>query len=96
MDVPILRMCIRGALEIGQVNVAAFLALDKPNGSIKQARIVMGAVSPVPLKARIAEQALVGKAPDETLFIRWESWRLGRVSQLMILGVRRGVQKRNS
>ena len=57
---------VRQALEISVVNVAAFLATD--GGVIKDARIVMGAVGPVPLRAPTAEAALIGNKPDEALF----------------------------
>ena len=62
----------RKALEISIVNVAAFLALEK-DGTIKNARIVLGAVGPTPLRAFEAEKVLLGERPkgsDDPLFAR--------------------------
>jgi len=41
------------------------VALDLRDGVVKQARIVCGAVAPVPLRATTAEQAITGKRLDE-------------------------------
>jgi carbon-monoxide dehydrogenase medium subunit len=64
------KLGVRKALEISLVNVAAFIALDGPNGPIKEARIVLGAVAPVPMRAPAAEAALMGERPDDALFER--------------------------
>jgi CO/xanthine dehydrogenase FAD-binding subunit len=50
--------------------VAAFLTLDGLGGVIEQARIVLGAVAPTPIRALSAEQALVGERPSEDAFAR--------------------------
>jgi len=63
-----IKLGTRKALEISLVNVAAFLTLEKPDGPITGARIVMGAVGPVPLRARSAESILVGEKPGAALF----------------------------
>ena len=60
----------RKALEISIVNVAAFLSLER-DGSIKTARIVLGAVGPTPLRAFEAENLLAGekpKGPNDAIF----------------------------
>lgn len=60
----------RKALEISIVNVAAFLSLEK-DGTIKTARIALGAVGPTPLRAFEAENLLVGekpKGPNDAIF----------------------------
>lgn len=62
------KLGVRKALEISMVNVAAFMALDGPNGPIKEARIVLGAVAPAPIRAPSAEAVLMGEKPDDTLF----------------------------
>lgn len=46
------------------VSCAVVLRLG-PTGTVSEARIVLGAVSPLPRRATAAEKALVGKAPDE-------------------------------
>jgi len=60
----------RKALEISLVNVAAFIALERPNGAIRDARIVLGSVAPVPMRAESAEKALKGEKPGESLFAK--------------------------
>lgn len=65
-----IKLGIRKALEISLVNAAAFLALDGPNGAIASARVVLGAVAPVPMRAPSAEQALIGEKPDERIFLK--------------------------
>jgi len=62
------KLGVRKALEISLVNVAAFMALDGPNGPIKEARIVLGAVAPVPMRSPSAEAVLMGGRPDDALF----------------------------
>ncbi|RPI77147.1 MAG: xanthine dehydrogenase family protein subunit M [Desulfobacteraceae bacterium] len=65
-----LKLGIRKALEISIVNLAVVLTLEKPNGSIRGARIVMGAVGPTPLRAITAEKLLLGAKPGEALFAK--------------------------
>ena len=60
----------RKALEISLVNVAAVITLEKPDGPIADARIVMGAVGPVPLRARTAEKILIGEKASPGLFAK--------------------------
>lgn len=62
------KLGIREALEISLVNVAAFIALDGPDGPIKAARVVLGSVAPTPIRAPSAESALVGEKPSDALF----------------------------
>lgn len=62
------KLGVRKALEISLVNVAAFMALDGPNGPIKEARIVLGSVAPIPMHSPSAEAVLVGERPDDALF----------------------------
>jgi aerobic carbon-monoxide dehydrogenase medium subunit len=66
-----LKMGARKALEISLVNVAVFLELG-PEGSIRQARIALGAVGPTPLRAKSAEKILKGEKPrgeGDSLFL---------------------------
>lgn len=60
----------RRALEISVVNVAAFIALESPDGPIRDARIALGAVAPVPMRAGTAENVLKGEKPGESLFVK--------------------------
>jgi xanthine dehydrogenase YagS FAD-binding subunit len=53
----------RAAFDWPLVSVAAVVRQE--GGSVKEARLVLGAVAPVPWRAAKAEQALVGKALDE-------------------------------
>ncbi|MBF0508573.1 MAG: xanthine dehydrogenase family protein subunit M [Deltaproteobacteria bacterium] len=65
-----IKLGTRQTLEISLVNVAAFVSLDGPGGVIKTARIVLGAVGPVPLRAPSAEKALIGEKPSEALLAK--------------------------
>lgn len=54
--------------DISLVNAATVLTMQ--NGTIANARIVLGAVAPVPLRIPSAEEALLGQTPTEELFQR--------------------------
>ena len=58
----------RATLEIAIVAVASRITLDKPDGSIKDARVVLSAVAPKAIHSVCAERMLVGKRPSEELF----------------------------
>lgn len=61
------QMGLRDAMEIDMVNVAVNLSLDPKSGAVKNIRIVMGSVSPKPLRGKNAEEMLIGKVPDDAL-----------------------------
>jgi CO/xanthine dehydrogenase FAD-binding subunit len=61
---------VRKAQDCNIVNVASFIALDKKDGCVTKARIVMGSVGPTPIRAATAEAVLVGQRPDERLFLQ--------------------------
>jgi CO/xanthine dehydrogenase FAD-binding subunit len=63
-----IKLGTRKALEISIVSVAVIAALEEKNGTFCTARIVMGAVAPVPLRASSAEKLLLGEKPTDTLF----------------------------
>jgi CO/xanthine dehydrogenase FAD-binding subunit len=54
--------------DISLVNTATVLTVQ--NGTITNARLVLGAVAPVPLRVPPAEEALLGQTPTEELFQR--------------------------
>jgi len=54
---------IKNAIDFPIVSVASVFALG--NGTIKTARIALGAVAPVPRRARQVEEFLAGKEPKE-------------------------------
>ena len=58
----------RTAEDISVVNTATMLTMQ--NGIITNARIVLGAVAPVPLRVPPAEEVLLGQMPTEELFQR--------------------------
>jgi len=60
---------IRKGQDCNLVNVASFIALDT-DGTIRNARIVMGCVGPIPLRASSAEKMLIGQKPESALFSR--------------------------
>ncbi|MCS7057133.1 MAG: FAD binding domain-containing protein [Thermoflexales bacterium] len=59
-----LKLGLRQAQAIAVVNCAVVLTMDA-EGRIEDARIALGAVAPVIIRAREAEQRLIGRAPDE-------------------------------
>ena len=63
-----IKLGLRKALEISLVNVAAFLSLSEADGTIASARVVLGAVAPIPMRAPSAEKVLIGQKPDGALF----------------------------
>jgi CO/xanthine dehydrogenase FAD-binding subunit len=62
------KLANRKALEISTVGVSVWLALEEPNGRIKDVRIALGAVGPTPIVAGSVKDILTGKIPDEALF----------------------------
>jgi len=65
-----IKLGTRRALEISIVSVACFLTLERPGGRIQSARIVLGAVAPVPMRARDAENALIGELLSHALLVK--------------------------
>lgn len=63
-----IKLGIRKTLEISLVNVAVFIGLDTKDRTISRARVVLGAVAPVPMRAFAAERILVGEKPGHALF----------------------------
>ncbi|MBC8393811.1 MAG: xanthine dehydrogenase family protein subunit M [Deltaproteobacteria bacterium] len=61
---------IRKAQDCNIVNVASYISLSDPESTIQTARIVMGCVGPIPLRATSAEKMLAGEKPSETLFMK--------------------------
>jgi CO/xanthine dehydrogenase FAD-binding subunit len=62
-----LRFTPRREMDIAVAGAAAFLSLDAA-GSIAEARVVLAAVGPTPLRASSAEQCLTGDRPGPALF----------------------------
>jgi CO/xanthine dehydrogenase FAD-binding subunit len=58
---------VRKGQDCNLVNVASFISLGS-DGTIQNARIVMGCVGPIPLRALSAEKMLIGQKPGTTLF----------------------------
>lgn len=63
------RFTPRSAMDIAVVSVAASLELEA-SGHVKECRVALGAVSPVPLRARGAEETLKGQRLTEALLQR--------------------------
>lgn len=59
-----LKFSLRGGVEFAGLNLAAVLTRDPESGQCTRARLIVGAVSGGPLRARKAEQLLTGKALD--------------------------------
>lgn len=56
----------RTSEDISMVNAATTLVIS--NGIITAAHVVLGAVAPIPLRVRRAEEALIGQPPTEEVF----------------------------
>jgi aerobic carbon-monoxide dehydrogenase medium subunit len=56
----------RTSEDLSMVNAAATLKIK--NSTITAARLVLGAVAPIPLHIKIAEESLIGQAPTEEAF----------------------------
>jgi carbon-monoxide dehydrogenase medium subunit len=56
----------RRSMAISQVNVTTWLSIDKES-VVSEARIVLGAVAPVPMRALAAEQVISGNALSDEL-----------------------------
>jgi carbon-monoxide dehydrogenase medium subunit len=67
VGVAYVRFSLRNANAIAVASVAASLQLTD-DGTIKEARIVLGAVAPVPAMARAAGEKLAGQPPDPEAF----------------------------
>ncbi len=63
-----IKLGLRKTLEIPLVSVAVYIGLDSQDGSIKTARVVLGAVAPTPIRAPSAEKVLLGEKPSDALF----------------------------
>lgn len=59
--------CTRTAMDIALVNCAVFLSLSAKGSAVKDVRIALGAVGPIPIRARTAEDVLRGNEPDKEL-----------------------------
>ena len=62
-----LNLGARKAQDCNIVNVASFICLNK-SGVIDTARVILGCVGPIHLRAPAAEKILMGEKPDKTLF----------------------------
>ncbi len=63
-----IKLAQRQALAISIVNAAVVITIDKDKNLFKDARIGIGAVAPTPLRARRAEEKLIGHPiSDETI-----------------------------
>lgn len=61
-----LRFIPRNEMDIAVAGVGSYLEIDA-SGIVKKARIALAAVAPTPIRARIAELALEGRAINEAL-----------------------------
>jgi CO/xanthine dehydrogenase FAD-binding subunit len=64
------KLGFRAALEISIVSVASLISLEGQGERIESARIVLGAVAPIPVRAISAEKRLIGEKPTDALFAR--------------------------
>lgn len=64
------KLANRKALEISMVGVSARIVLEKAGGAIKDVKVALGAVGPIPIIAESVKSVLIGNIPDEALFKR--------------------------
>ncbi|HVP79874.1 MAG TPA: xanthine dehydrogenase family protein subunit M [Thermodesulfobacteriota bacterium] len=60
----------RGPIDLAIVNVTVLMTMESDHQICREAKIVLGAVSPTPLRARKAEEELEGKRVDGALIDR--------------------------
>jgi len=60
-----IKHAIKNAVDVAIVSVASVITLDPVKGIFKEARIVLGAVGPKPIRAKKAEEYLRGKAIEQ-------------------------------
>ncbi len=57
----------RTAFDLAKISAAAMICVE--DGVIKEAKVAVGSAAPTPVRARSAEEALVGKAPTPETFL---------------------------
>ena len=62
-----IQLGLRAAQEIDVASVAVNMALDPSDGAVANVRIAMGAVAPIPMRAREAEAILKGGKPSDDI-----------------------------
>ena len=60
----------RGPIDLAIVNITVLMTMEQDHQLCRDAKIVLGAVSPTPLRARKAENVLKGKKIDGALIDR--------------------------
>jgi CO/xanthine dehydrogenase FAD-binding subunit len=58
------KLANRKSLEITNVGVAVWVALEKPDGPVSDIRVALGAVGPTPILAESVNKVLIGKKAD--------------------------------
>jgi len=61
------KLANRKALDISTVGVAVWLALEEPGGPVRDVRVALGAVGPIPLLADSVKAELIGKIPNDKI-----------------------------
>jgi carbon-monoxide dehydrogenase medium subunit len=84
----------RSAMECAITAVASRITLDKPDGVIRDARVILSAVAPKTIHARAAEKILTGEKPSEELFVKAASLASQECSP--IEDIRSGAEYRRS
>lgn len=64
------KYALRKALDRPMIGVGAWVRLDRDNSTCAEARLAVGAVSPIPVRPREAEQSLKGQRLGEDAFRR--------------------------
>lgn len=64
-----IKLGVRRAMEIALLGVAAMVSLDGKSGTVKDARIALGAVAPTIIRAHKAEELVKGTALEESVLV---------------------------
>jgi carbon-monoxide dehydrogenase medium subunit len=64
------KLANRKALEISNVGVAVWIALEKPGGTVADIRVALGAVGPTPILAKSVREVLAEKMPGDAIIKR--------------------------
>jgi len=59
------KLANRKSLEISNVGVAVWVALENPDGPVSDIRVALGAVGPTPILAESVKKVLIGKKADD-------------------------------
>ncbi len=85
------KFTVRKPIDFAVVSIASILTID--NGMCRDARIVLGAVAPEPVRARKAEETIIGRKIDEAVAAEAAEQALSGVRPLKMNGYKVEIAK---